>query len=423
MTEVMSIEEEDLLSQNENDSTSINVVGEEEAIKNNFTPILKKMNSNSSIKSDDLYFYKSSSKFSEIPKDENINNKRDSFCLMDNFDNLYNNLCSEDHNLSEEPSNNLFNEKKDELPSFLKAALAKPYVTLIIDDETINIQNPTCKIEEKIGIEDKPIEKEPEIIIKKPEISKCFITKEEQIKKKLKRGKRGPYKKKKPLIIETDIEDKCFPFISGKGLLSEEANDNKVNQYMNSNPFRTNKYITDSDGNKKREKKARKYKPDDIRKKIKVRFHKKIKNILNENLKKAGSQKLFSFLPQLFMGNISKKLNYQYMNKTFEELLLTNFSDFQKDYPNKECDRKQYEKNKETLQYLEENPQISKISGFNKLKKMKYKDILKHYFSSIEFEKSIEQLDEEDEDTEYIQEYIYLAKYYIDYFTVIDDSR
>ena len=415
MTEVMS-KEEDLLSQNENDSTSINVVGEEEAIKNNFTPILKKMNSNSSIKSDDLYFYESSSKFSEIPKDENINNKRDSFCLMDNFDNLYNNLCSEDHNLSEEPNDNLFNEKKEDLPAFLKAALAKPYVTLLIDDETINIQNPICKDKEIIGIEDKPIEKEPEI-------SKCFIINEEPIKKKLKRGKRGPYKKKKPLITETDIEDKCFPFMSGKGLLSEEANDNKVNQYMNSNPFRTNKYITDSDGNKKREKKARKYKPDDIRKKIKVRFHKKIKNILNENLKKAGSQKLFSFLPQLFMGNISKKLNYQYMNKTFEELLLTNFSDFQKDYPNKECDRKQYEKNKETLQYLEENPQISKISGFNKLKKMKYKDILKHYFSSIEFEKSIEQLDEEDEDTEYIQEYIYLAKYYIDYFTVIDDSR
>jgi len=423
MTEVMSIEKEDLLSQNENDSTSINVVGEEEAIKNNFTPILKKMNSNSSIKSDDLYFYKSSSKFSEIPKDENINNKRDSFCLMDNFDNLYNNLCSEDHNLSEEQSNNLFNEKKGELPSFLKAALAKPYVTLIIDDETINIQNPICKDEEIIGLEVKSIEEEPEIIIKKPEISNCFVTKEEPIKKKLKRGKRGPYKKKKPLITETDIEDKCFPFMSGKGLLSEEENGNKVNQYMNSNPFRTNKYITDSEGNKKREKKARKYKPDDIRKKIKVRFHKKIKNILNENLKKAGSQKLFSFLPQLFMGNISKKLNYQYMNKTFEELLLTNFSDFQKDYPNKECDRKQYEKNKETLQYLEENPQISKISGFNKLKKMKYKDILKHYFSSIEFEKSIEQLDEEDEDTEYIQEYIYLAKYYIDYFTVIDDSR
>lgn len=33
-------------------------------------------------------------------------------------------------------------------------------------------------------------------------------------------------------------------------------------------------------------KKKRKYKPDDIRKKIKARFHKLIKNIINENLKK-----------------------------------------------------------------------------------------------------------------------------------------
>lgn len=37
---------------------------------------------------------------------------------------------------------------------------------------------------------------------------------------------------------------------------------------------------------KKKKKKKRKYKPDDIRKKIKVRFHKQIKNIINENLKR-----------------------------------------------------------------------------------------------------------------------------------------
>ena len=172
----------------------------------------------------------------------------------------------------------------------------------------------------------------------------------------------------------------------------------------------------------KREKKARKYKPDDIRKKIKVRFHKKIKNIINENLKKAGSIKLFSFLPQLFLGNISKKFNYQYMNKTFEELLSTNFSEFQKDYPNKECDLRQFEKNKETLQYLEENPEISEISGFNELKKMKYKDILRRYFSSIEFEQSIKQLEKDNEDNEYIQEYICLAKSYIDYFMDVNNS-
>ena len=140
---------------------------------------------------------------------------------------------------------------------------------------------------------------------------------------------------------------------------------------MENTPFRTNKYITDKEGNKKREKKQRKYKPDDIRKKIKVRFHKKIKNILNENLKNAGANELFSFLPQFFIGNISKKFNYQYMNTTFEELLSINFSDFQKEYFNKECDKKQFDKNKKTLEYLKNNPEISKNSGFDKMKKMK----------------------------------------------------
>ena len=110
------------------------------------------------------------------------------------------------------------------------------------------------------------------------------------------------------------------------------------------------------------------------------------------------------------------------MNKTFEELLSTNFSEFQKKYPNKECDFRQFEKNKETLQYLEENPEISEISGFNELKKMKYKDILRRYFSSIEFEQSIKQLEKDNEDNEYIQEYICLAKSYIDYFMDVNNS-
>ena len=110
------------------------------------------------------------------------------------------------------------------------------------------------------------------------------------------------------------------------------------------------------------------------------------------------------------------------MNKTFEELLSTNFSEFQKNYPNKKCDLRQFKKNKETLKYLEENPKISEISGFNVLKKMKYKDILRRYFSSIEFEQSIKQLEKDNEDNEYIQEYICLAKSYIDYFMNVNNS-
>jgi hypothetical protein len=53
----------------------------------------------------------------------------------------------------------------------------------------------------------------------------------------------------------------------------------------------------------------RKYKPDDIRKKIKARFHKSIKNIINENLRKAGSKKLFTFFPQIFISSINIFLN------------------------------------------------------------------------------------------------------------------
>ena len=137
-------------------------------------------------------------------------------------------------------------------------------------------------------------------------------------------------------------------------------------------------------------------------------------------MKKAGSEKLFSFLPQYFLGNISKKFNNQYMNKTFEQLLSEDFSKIQKDYYNKECDENQFKRNKETLEYLKENEEISRISGFDKVKKMKYKDLLKAYFASTEFENSIDQLKEEKESDEYIQEYFFLARDYIEYFTVLD---
>ena len=106
---------------------------------------------------------------------------------------------------------------------------------------------------------------------------------------------------------------------------------------------------------------------------------------------------------------------------TYEELLKINFSELQDKYPNKDCDNSQYGKNKKTLEYLEKNPTISEISGFDKVKKMKYKDIFKAYFSSAEFEESIETLKEEDESAEYIQEYFILAKNYIDYFINIDN--
>ena len=357
--------EEDFITRNENGSTNIHTSEEEAIIKTVLTPIIKRMDSSNSIKQNDIYFIKSSSKTSQNFEYENVFDNNNSIGLMgDDFDSSYNDFVNEGNNFSEKPCNNY--------SSFLGKPMYNTFVQFEIDNDSI-IMNNSCiikggkevtKVEETetkgkedIKVEEKEIkeknEKEKEIKggeeIIKEETSIETETKEKPMKKKSKRGKRGPYKKNKTkLITETDISDKCFPFIKSKSV-------------TNNTQFITNKHTTSSDGTQKREKKARKYKPDDIRKKIKVRFHKKIKNIINENLKKAGSNNLFSFLPQLFLGNISKKFNYQYMNKTFEELLSTNFSEFQKKYPNKECDFRQFEKNKETLQYLEENPATAKL--------------------------------------------------------------
>ena len=79
---------------------------------------------------------------------------------------------------------------------------------------------------------------------------------------------------------------------------------------------------------------------------------------------------------------------------------------------------KKYLKNKEILDYLEQNPEISKLSGFSKIKNIKYKDLLNKYFNSEQFEKSILQLKNEKESQEYIIKYITKAKQYVDFYSI-----
>ena len=246
-------------------------------------------------------------------------------------------------------------------------------------------------------------------------------------KRKAKTWIRGPYKKKAHIIIKAKIDDKYFPFTSGKGIINA-FNDNSPksdkDQIEKENPnlnlsnttFLTNRYVKDSNENMKKIKKQRKFKPDDIRKKIKSNCHKIIKNIINENLKKAGSEELFGFLPQSFMGNISRIFNKKYMDSTYEDLLSIDFSKNEK-ASNLDIAIKNHNKNINVLNYLNKNPEISKISGFSKLKKMKYKDILSSYFLSKEFENTIDVLKSKKETSEYISEYIFLAKDYINFFS------
>ena len=277
--------------------------------------------------------------------------------------------------------------------------------------------------------------------------------------------KRGPYKKKNKNFEPINLDDKCFPFKTGKGILNittkynndfleplenkdittfdlaDEKTDktneililnNKLNE-KNVIPgsenelylmkFFTKKYYISESGRKKRIKKKRKYKSDIIRKKIKSRFHKTLKYIINENLKKAGSKFLFDCLPQCFIGNNNKKLNYKCLDLTYKELFLSDFGNNLEKYRHTTMDVPKHSKNIKILQYLESNPDICQKSGFHIIQNIKYKELLEKYFLSAEFEESLNQIKKENEDEDYLQTYIYTAKNYINFYSNIESNN
>lgn len=362
--------------------------------------------------------------------------------------------------------------KKSSSPLFLSKDMSKSKLIFLVKSDKFNISSGKRKKDSLTNNENN------ENIINNNETEKIDL-----LGKKIKRNKkivsssnikvsikRGPYKRKYLGSIELNLDDKCFPFKSGKGIINitskfnyemlQENKNNNNNNNMNSissftstdnfdkskdegensnlnlnlneknlencvndiylMKFVTKKFFISESGRKKTVKNKRKYKGDIIRKKIKSRFHKSIKNIINENLKKAGSEYFFDFLPQCFIGNTSKKLNKTCLEMTYKELLTTDFySDLCKtmlNYKNEQIDKNKFNKNKCTLEYLQNNPEISKKSGFDYIKDMKYKTLLNNYFISKEFEESLHLVKEENEAPEYIQLYIYRAKNYVNFY-------
>ena len=242
----------------------------------------------------------------------------------------------------------------------------------------------------------------------------------------------------KIIVNMPEKKDKAFPFTKGIGLnetlrsiglaLSRNSSSkiillicNNTNPLMMGSTFKTTNYYIDDKGKKKKQKKKRKFKPDDIRKKIKAKFHKTAKNIINSKLKEAGTVKLFDFLPQSFITNVSIKLNNQSLGLTYEELILKDYSS--ETYT--KADRNKYYNNLEALNYLKENPKICELSGFNIIKNMKYMDLLRAYFSSYEFEQSIielynkkekGELYSKKEKIEYIEQYVNKALTYVNFY-------
>jgi hypothetical protein len=247
-----------------------------------------------------------------------------------------------------------------------------------------------------------------------------------------------PYTEEKIIVNMPEKKDKAFPFTKGIGLnetlksIGLALNKNSSSKIVlsicnNTNPlimgstFKTTDYYIDEKGKKKKQKKKRKFKPDDIRKKIKAKFHKTTKNIINSKLKQAGTVKLFDFLPQSFITNVSIKLNNQSLGLTYEEIILKDYSS--ETFP--KADRNKYFNNLEVLNYLKENPKICELSEFNIIKNMKYMDILRAYFSSYEFEQSIIELYNKKEKgeflskkekIEYIENYLNKALTYVNFY-------
>lgn len=169
----------------------------------------------------------------------------------------------------------------------------------------------------------------------------------------------------------------------------------------------------------------RREKEDCIRKRIKTFFHKFLREIINKKLKEAGSEYFFECFPQNFMADITKKTNYEILELTFEEIieytyqkLINDKDETENGYIKKrnEAAIKKYAKNIKTLEYLNSNQKISEDSCWERIKRMTYKNLLKAYFNSDEFQKSVEMLPQK-ETKYYIKLYLYFSSTYIEYFS------
>lgn len=196
-------------------------------------------------------------------------------------------------------------------------------------------------------------------------------------------------------------------------MIKEIINDNKkVNQKKINNSKETNKNLKKTHKKNKNILK-RKQNSDNIRKKIKARFLKSLKNCIREKLKSAGSKKFFNFLPQVFTTNLSKKLNNEVLDSSFEQLFSTNFC---KGKAYGKANLRKYYYNLNVLDYLANNTDISEKSNFYKIKSMKYSDIFKEYLLSKEFRVEIYNLKLEQENEKYIKNYIIKSLNLLNFF-------
>ena len=104
------------------------------------------------------------------------------------------------------------------------------------------------------------------------------------------------------------------------------------------------------------------------------------------------------------------------LNHTYEYLIKNDLVYQYSNQHRNKADLKKFKRNLEVLNYLDNNPIIDQLSYFNKIRKMKYKDLYKAYLLSAEFEKSIIDMYKKGEKMEYIESYINKSLNYINFF-------
>ena len=276
-----------------------------------------------------------------------------------------------------------------------------------------------------------------------------------------------PFLNKQPIIKPNIIVNKVYKVKSPQFIINNLFNQrgqnefhlkiirNEINLVVSPKKDKNNLFKTiKKKGSSSQKKTTRKKKSDDIRKKIKSRFLKSLKNSINEKLTNDNSPKLFDFLPQCFICDVAKKNNDKtIMNMTFKELMSTDFygkynerdkialkkkrareehnNNNNNNNNNKKKNKKKakelvfpdikkYMKNKEVIKYLEENKKIFKTINIDTIFKMTFKDLFNEYLKSREFEIDIYNLkneEKDDYDQDYINQYIIIAYEFVNYYS------
>ena len=155
------------------------------------------------------------------------------------------------------------------------------------------------------------------------------------------------------------------------------------------------------------QRKKRRENLDNIVKKIKTGFlNTALINKLNEKLKKIGSRLNLEKFPKNFVSVINHQRNNQLLNMTLKEIFVK-----KELYQDKELEK--YSKNLKVI----ENEDIKDNTELNRILNKKCSEVFEEYVHSEEFQvKEIERLREKKMTDDYIENYINVAKHYIEYF-------